>query len=91
MVLEDGSIVELPNLSPTPNLTFAVEEEAVTSLVTAVAMWHTHPKNNVNLSVNDYKVFVSLPKLTHYIVTESRVRSFIVQNGRAYLHDTYSF
>lgn len=53
----------------------------------AYAMWHTHPRNNVNLSPEDYSLFLRLPRLRQYIVTETRVRSFFVRNGKVYLDE----
>ena len=88
LVLLDGTILELQNESPTPGLTFHVKREAVDELLpAAVAMWHTHPQNNVNLSPADYGVFLSLPTLLQYIVTEKRVRSFKTIGGKVYVDE----
>jgi hypothetical protein len=53
----------------------------------AVAMWHTHPANNVNLSATDYAAFLLHPEWVNYIVTETRVRSFVVRNKMVMLHE----
>ncbi len=88
LVLDDWSIVEFSNQSPTPNLDLVVDRAAVAPhLPRAIATWHTHPKNNVNLSSADYAMFLTLPGLTHYIATETRLRAFRVLNKRVMLHE----
>lgn len=87
-VLRDGSAVELKNESPTPSTHFQVDaDKASVYEDRAVATWHTHPRNNVNLSADDYWFFLSKPELLHYIVTETRMRCFSVRNGKVMLHD----
>lgn len=53
----------------------------------AAATWHTHPHNIVNLSLEDHAMFLSMPGVIHYIVTETRIRSFIVRNNKVLLHE----
>ena len=88
LVLFDGTVIELRNQSPTPETGFMVDPEEFKSVSEyTVGMWHTHPKNNVNLSPLDHNTFKSLAGWTHYIVTETRVRSFIVRNNKVMLHE----
>lgn len=88
VVLRSGEIVELPNLSDSPFNAAVVSRQGITDLGDEVcATWHTHTHNRVNLSSVDYATFLSLPHLLHFIVTETRVRSFSVRNNKVMLHE----
>lgn len=88
LVLLDGTIVELKNESPTPDKTLWVPRQMIDEFgAAAEATWHTHPRNNVNLSPDDWRMFQSLPELKHFIVTETRVRLFSVRNGKVMLDE----
>lgn len=88
LVLFDGSVIELKNQSPSPEINFMVDPDEFKGFKEyVVGMWHTHPKNNVNLSPLDYEAFRSLPNWTHFIVTQTRVRSFIIRNNKVMLHE----
>ena len=90
LVLVDGTVVELRNHSETPGKTLRVDPSEIEPLRPAVvAMWHTHPENNANLSPMDWYMFKGLPEWTHYIVTETCVRSFIVTNGKVMNHEDH--
>lgn len=72
VIYKDGSIIEVDNIHPDPNHYFAMPLALVDSDLVE-ATWHTHPRTSGNLSVADYKSFVSLPKLRHYIVAETEI------------------
>lgn len=87
-MLRDGTVVELRNNSPRPDLTALIEQEDIDKYAAeAVATWHTHPKGNVNLSAADYRMFLGMPQYMHYIVADKRVRSFVVRNNKVMLHE----
>lgn len=91
LILRDGSVVELPNVSPTPHLSFMAADSSLDPYrAETEATWHTHPKNNVNLSSADFLAFQRMPAWVHYIVTERRIRSFIVRNNMVMLHEADS-
>ena len=88
LLLASGEVVELPNHSNTPEKSFMLARQDIKPYDgQAVATWHTHPENNVNLSALDYLAFLQLPNLTHYIVTETRIRSFVIRNNTVMLHE----
>lgn len=88
LILEDGAVAEFKNQSQTPGKTLLVDRQSIEPfLPMAVASWHTHPENSVNLSCHDYAMFLTMPSLTHYIITETRIRSFVVSNGKVMLHE----
>lgn len=88
LVLRSEEIVELRNNSPRPDLTALIAQDDIDAYgEDVVATWHTHPKGNVNLSGADYRMFLGMPQCMHYIVTETRVRSFIVRNNKVMLHE----
>lgn len=87
-MLEGGKVVEFRNQSASPTMTLMVDrDEMAPYMAKATATWHTHPKNNVNLSAPDHAMFLTLPSLRHYIVTERRIRAFEVRNGKVMLYE----
>ena len=88
LVLDDGSIVELRNQSQRPDQNAVVAQDDIDAHGDrVVATWHTHLKGNVNLSAADYRMFLGMPQCMHYIVTDTRVRSFVVRNNKVMLHE----
>lgn len=82
-VLDDGTIVEVENESPSPEDSFLVPPESLVEYEDRViATWHTHPTGSSNLSVDDLEGFKSWPDWVHYVVGVDGVRSFRVDQGR---------
>lgn len=88
VILDDGSIVELDNIHPTPLLGFAMPVEALEAS-NVVATWHTHPVTGPNLSIADYRAFVSQPRLRHYVVAETEIWCYGVAGDILSRHDDY--
>lgn len=85
VILTDGSILQLPNTSPTPALTFELSLEGLPDIS---ATWHTHPTTGGNLSTPDYLLFLQHPKLWHYIVGgPNDVRAYYIEDSRVMLHE----
>lgn len=88
LVLQGGETVELKNHSRNPSETALIAQSDIDAWGDkTVATWHTHPKDNVNLSATDYQMFLGLPHLQHYIVASKRVRLFVVRNNKVMLHE----
>lgn len=81
-VLRDGRVVEFRNVSPRPQISFAIDQEAVDMLDRMTGTWHTHPAGDCNPSVQDYLTFLSWPQLLHWIVSPKGVAGYRVDNGR---------
>jgi len=82
-VLDDGTLLELPNRSDTPTegAMLDIPDDQLHLITRAVATWHTHPGTTANLSVGDHETFVSWPALKHAIVGTDGVRWYGVKNG----------
>jgi|DEB19_MinimDraft_2_1074335.scaffolds.fasta_scaffold01773_6 proteasome lid subunit RPN8/RPN11 len=80
ITLED-EVVELANVHTDPKHGFQLEEIPEK----AVALWHTHPSGCSNLSVEDYHLFKSYPKLLHVIVGYDAVSYYFVDADGALL------
>lgn len=80
VILEDGTILELDNVHPTPKYAFSMDAAFLNDSEVA-ATWHTHPITGPNLSVDDYRSFKMYPDLKHYIVAASEIWCFAVVNG----------
>lgn len=87
VILKDLSIVQLPNLSPTPTESFEMDVEQVLAL-DPIATWHTHPRTGPNLSAPDYLLYLQHPKLWHYIVgCTGETWCYFVEDGVVLLHE----
>lgn len=81
-ILKDGSIVEVENIAANPSDAFRMSAKSIEAYIAqATATWHTHPGASRNLSVADYRTFITLPHLDHYIVGVDGVRRYFVQDG----------
>ncbi len=89
LILENGAVVELENIHPNPLEAFEFDRKDFERYTGAVATWHTHPRTCGNLSVEDYFLFLQLPRLWHYIVgAHEDLRCYQVTEGRVLLHDS---
>lgn len=86
VILDDGSILELDNLHPSPTHGFMMPAEALNSS-NVTATWHTHPTTGPNLSVDDYRAFMAFPLLRHYVVAASEIWCYAVSNDILLCHD----
>jgi proteasome lid subunit RPN8/RPN11 len=75
VILNDGSIVEIPSIHPEPNTGYQPDPVVLLALIDQLAgTWHTHPGATSNLSVEDAETFVNWPDLTHAIIGTDGVR-----------------
>lgn len=71
LVMKDGTVIELENIAPEPEIGFEMNPEAVLPLLQTgevEATWHTHPKHDPILSGEDYNFFTAWPDLAHIII-----------------------
>lgn len=81
-VLNDGEVVEVPNVSNTPERGFDVSPEDVMKYGDiALSTWHTHPKATFNLSAIDMQTFLNWSNLSHFIIGNNGVREYVVEDG----------
>lgn len=75
--IQDGEIIEVKNMSGTPENTFQVSpEDLILYGDTAEASWHTHPSFSCNLSPEDYIAITNWPDLRHYIIGNNGIKCF---------------
>ncbi len=78
-VLEDNSVIEVPNHAEMPEAHFEIAEADFSEYEPRIkATWHTHVDGAANLSVDDYYAFLSKPDLLHYVISQFRVVCFSV-------------
>jgi len=70
----NNNVFELPNIHEDKKNGF----EIVSIPPEAIALWHTHPSGCPNLSIEDFHLFNSLPKLLHIIVGIREVAYYFV-------------
>lgn len=83
LILNTHKIIELDNICDIPTEGFQVRVEDLLPFEDdMIATWHTHPNQDSNLSVNDYRTFLNYPDLRHYIVGTDGVAEYTVENGK---------
>lgn len=88
VILNDGTIKELVNLSECPAKEFRMDlDSAGVPKQDIIASWHTHCHGSANLSVDDYAGFQAQPELEHYVVGKDEVWRYIVDGTKVYLYD----
>lgn len=81
-ILPNGKVVEVENTSASPATSFDVSGESIMKYEgTAIGSWHTHPKDNSNLSVGDMETFLNWPDWDHYIIGNDGVTKYVVEDG----------
>ena len=82
LILRSGEVIELVNISNTPNKAFAVApEDMIKYEGSATATWHTHPESSSDLSGEDYIGFTMWPDFLHLIFGTEGVQGYLVVNG----------
>lgn len=69
--MADGTLVEIQNIAPEPAISFEMDPKTVLPLIQSgevIATWHTHPRQDPILSVEDMIFFRSWPDLLHKII-----------------------
>lgn len=88
VVLIDGTVQVRKNLHPEPDDNFAMDCSDFDD-PNIIATFHTHPRTGPNLSVADYRAFVSFPRLRHYVVSKAEIWCYRVAGGILILDDNY--
>ena len=78
-IAEDGSLQQLVNLAEDPKVGFCLDLALIPS--DAQGLWHTHPSNDENLSVEDYINFLQFPDYIHRIYTKDSYAEYYVRNN----------
>lgn len=82
LILGDGTMVELKNVSEEPSTTFSFDPEEFEEYTDVMAStWHTHTHADPNLSFDDYQFFLAWPLLDHFIISSKAVWYYEVVNG----------
>lgn len=82
-ILRTGEVVFVNNKSENPSNSFEISQEDIDlyGLDNIAYFWHSHPSNNLNLSVADYFNFLKYPDHIHRIYTENAFRDYKIRNG----------
>jgi proteasome lid subunit RPN8/RPN11 len=82
LILKDGQVIELPNVSAEPEKSFLVlADDIMPYLNDAEATFHTHPNGGAEPSAEDMLGFQMWPDLSHWIVAPEGTARFIVYQG----------
>jgi proteasome lid subunit RPN8/RPN11 len=88
LVLKDGTVLELLNISNTPDDAFEAPAEDMLKYADMTAVtWHTHVRGDANLSADDYHAFLCWPSYLHVIIFNADVRGFYVNDDGALIAD----
>lgn len=81
-ITADGSTVALENFAVNPIKGVAINLTDVPE--NASGLWHSHPSNDVNLSVEDYINFLQFPEYIHRIYSKDSYAEYYVRNNVVY-------
>ena len=73
---------QLINLAQDPKKSFSFDKNLIPD--NAEILWHSHPNNNCNLSVEDYLTFLKFPNHVHRIYGKTRYIEYYVRNNMVY-------
>ena len=83
-----GEVVEVANISETPEEAFFVSaEDLIEYEDNSVATFHTHPNLTSNLSAEDHIAFRMWPDKKHFIIGSDGVRCYSVTRSGAVIYD----
>lgn len=82
-ILKDGTAVELPNIHPEPSRYFKIDQGEIDKQLDNIeAFWHSHPDNNINLSLADYFAFNQYPDHRHRIYnSDDNYAEYYIRRG----------
>ena len=84
-ILKDGTVINLENKHPHPNLGFLIPDSDIDQYKDDIAaIWHSHPSNDVNLSVEDYAAFLRYPDYDHHIYGLNHMAAYYVRGDTVY-------
>ena len=87
-ILKSGEVVEVDNEHEFPTVAFTIPLTTINDYKDEIeVMWHSHPSNSTNLSVEDYKNFLKYPEYIHRIYGYDEVSEYYVRDGVVYLRD----
>ena len=83
VILKDQTVIHVENKSANPYSTFEISEDDIqkTGLENIEIFWHSHPNNDENLSLQDYRSFLQYPHHKHRIYTENGFAEYYVRRG----------
>lgn len=88
LILNDGTIVEIPNIAREPGDSFEMDSTVVLPFLIkgeVAGTWHTHVGQAPDLSGEDYAGFMGWPELKHHIIGIDdgivTVKSYEIKNG----------
>lgn len=89
-ILNDGSVIEVANIASNTKQHFKISVAILEHYLNDIAIfWHSHPSNNTNLSLEDYKAFLAFPDHEHRIYSETQYTSYYVRRGLVIIGGTY--
>lgn len=82
-ILKNQEVVFIGNLSRNPEVSFEISEKDIEKigLENIECFWHSHPSNNLNLSLDDYAAFLKYPDHKHRIYSQTSFAEYYVRRG----------
>lgn len=78
-ILNDGSVIEVRNAAMEPEKGFEVSGEDIIKYATkgnCLAVWHTHPGKESNLSGEDLRAVTQWSDLVHFVIGNDGVSAY---------------
>lgn len=83
VILKDGTVVEATNIHKTPENNFMIGSDFLDDLDldNVSCFWHSHPSNDLNLSLSDYENFLKYPDHIHRIYSAFDHADYYIRRG----------
>lgn len=90
-ILKNNTVIECENISDTPQLTFKIADSDIEKYAENIyCFWHSHPSDDVNLSLKDYQLFLLYPEHKHRIYGSKVFAEYYVRRNFV-MREEYDF
>lgn len=87
-ILNNGEIIAVENLHPHPEVGFVIPKDLIEYYAESImALWHSHPSDDINLSLEDHTGFLAFPQYEHHIYGLNKKAVYYVRDQIVYRRD----
>lgn len=80
-ILEDGTVVECRNIAESPEREFQIDQAEIDQYDNIAVFWHSHPSDDLNLSLSDYINFLKYPEHRHRIYGSTHYAEYFIRRN----------
>lgn len=80
-ILQDETVIVCENKHSDPTKGFEIAQEEIDKYDNITCFWHSHPSDDINLSLADYQTFLNYPDQKHRIYGSTGYAEYYVRRG----------